>query len=349
MRTAGHKSIRRFCSGQVLLFAAVFALFGSVAGFADDGDWSGTYSIQVENDRIAQTDRHYTNGLRLSWISDKKSDGPMWVRDTLQFLYPLADIRSGRIGAAIGQNIYTPEDTNAVALVADDRPYAGWLYGAASIHAETTRKFGQWALDSLDSVELSLGIVGPQAYAEETQNNWHDLIGVSRSNGWDNQLKNEPAVALFFQRKWRPEPVSIGMFEIDAIPHAGGSLGNVFTLANLGATLRFGQQLGLDYGPPQIRPSLSGLTAVEEADGLGWYFFVGGEGRAVLRNIFLDGNSFADSHSVDKKSFVGNFQLGLSLTYSGYRLAFSHVFLSKEFDEQRRSDRYGTLTLSKRF
>ena len=139
------------------------------------------------------------------------------------------------------------------------------------------------------------------------------------------------------------------MFELDAIPHAGGSLGNVFTLANLGATLRFGQQLGLDYGPPQIRPSLSGLTAVEEADGLGWYFFVGGEGRAVLRNIFLDGNTFADSHSVDKKSFVGNFQLGLSLTYSGYRLAFSHVFLSKEFDEQRRSDRYGTLTLSKRF
>lgn len=341
--------MRPLKGSRFLPFALAGLLWGSATGLAADGDWSGTYSVQVENDRIAQTDRHYTNGLRLSWISDKRSDGPMWVRDVLQFLYPLADVRSGRIGAAIGQNIYTPEDTNAVALVADDRPYAGWLYGAASIHAETTRKFGQWSLDSLDSVELSLGIVGPQAYAEETQNNWHDLIGVSRSNGWDNQLKNEPAVALFFQRKWRPQAVSVGIFEFDTIPHAGGSIGNVFTLANLGATVRFGQQLKLDYGPPQIRPSLSGLTAVEEADGLGWYFFFGGEGRAVLRNIFLDGNTFADSHSVDKKTFVGNFQLGLSLSYSGYRLAFTHVFLSKEFDGQRRSDRYGTLTLSKRF
>src|SRR3546814_11015068 len=28
--------------------------------------------------------------------------------------------------------------------------------------------------------------------------------------------------------------------------------------------------------------------------------FAGVEGRAVLRNIFLDGNTFADSHSVDE-------------------------------------------------
>ena len=334
---------------RVLAACVSLSVCAGTAARAADNDWSGTYSFQVENDRIAQTDRHYTNGLRLSWISDKKTDGSEWVRDALQFLYPLADLRAGRIGAALGQNIYTPEDTDAVSLVRDDRPYAGWLYGSASIHAETTRNFGQWSLDSLDSVELSLGIVGPQANAEDVQNNWHDLIGVSRSNGWNNQLKNEPAIALFFQRKWRPAPVSVGMFEIDAIPHLGGSLGNVFTLATVGGTVRFGRHLGLDYGPPQIRPSLSGLTAVEDSESFGWYVFAGAEGRAVLRNIFLDGNTFADSHSFDKKTLVGNFQLGLSMTYAGYRLAFTHVFLSKEFDGQRRSDRYGTLTLSKRF
>lgn len=341
--------MKRFCRNAACAAAILCASFGAAEAQSDADRWGGTFSVQIENDRIAQTDRHYTHGTRLSWVSDKRTDGPMWVRDVLQFLYPLADIRAGRIGFALGQNIYTPEDTSRTALIQDDRPYAGWLYGAASIHAETRRKVAGWSLDTLDSVELNLGLVGPQTYAEDVQNNFHDLIGVDRADGWNNQLKNEPALALFFERKWRPQPVRFGGLEFDAIPHAGGSLGNVFTLGTLGATIRLGQQLDLDYGPPQIRPSLSGLTAVEERDTLGWYVFFGGEGRAVLRNIFLDGNTVADSHSVDKETLVGNFQFGLSLSYRGYRLAFSHVFLTKEFKGQRRSDRYGTLALSKRF
>ena len=103
------------------------AICAGTAARAADDDRSGTYSLQVENNRIAQTDRHYTNGLRLSWVSNKKTDGSEWVRDTLQFLYPLAGLRTGRISAALGQNIYTPKDTDAVSLVRDDRPYASWL------------------------------------------------------------------------------------------------------------------------------------------------------------------------------------------------------------------------------
>lgn len=245
--------------------------------------------------------------------------------------------------------MYTPEDTSTTALVEDDRPYAGWLYGSVSLHAEADDAFGIKGLKVLDSVELNLGLVGPQAYGEDVQNNWHDLIGVARSDGWNNQLNNEPAAAVFFQRKWRPEPARFGALELDAVPHFGGSVGNVFTMASLGGIVRFGQQLHLDFGPPQIRPTLSGPPTVEDHDGLGWYLFAGAEGRAVLHNIFLDGNTFADSHEVDKESFVGNFQLGLSLAWRNYRLAFTHVFLSKEFETQRRADRYGALTLSARF
>ena len=140
---------------------------------------------------------------------------------------------------------------------------------------------------------------------------------------------NEPAIALFFQRECRPAPVSVGMFVIDAIPPLVGSLGNVFTLATVGGTVRIGRHLDFDYVPPQI---LSSLAVVEDSDSFG-------------RNIFLDGNTFAESHSVDTNTLVGNFQHGLSMTYAGYRLAFTHVFLSKESDGHRLSDRYGTLTL----
>ncbi len=52
--------IRTGLSVAVLLGASLAA--GAVAA-----DPSGdTYSVQWENDRIANTDRHYTNGFRLS-------------------------------------------------------------------------------------------------------------------------------------------------------------------------------------------------------------------------------------------------------------------------------------------
>lgn len=330
---------------------AGFALagLGMSAAAAETEPSIGTFSLQLENDRIAATDRHYTHGMRLSWVSDKRMDGPDWARELLVILYPLAEVRRGRIGFALGQNIYTPEDTSTTALDFEDRPYAGWLYGAISLHAETGRQFAGHKVDLLDSVELSVGIVGPQAFGEDVQNNFHDLIGVARSAGWNNQLKNEPALALFFERKLRPPSVRVAGYEADVLPHIGGAVGNVFTLANIGATFRIGRGLKQDFGPPQIRPTLSGLPAIDKSDALNWYFFAGAEGRAILRNIFLDGNSVAESHNIAKEPFVGSLQFGLSLAYGSARLTFSHVFLSKEFTVQRRADRYGTVTLSKRF
>ena len=331
---------------------AVAMLVGGVLGAAPvawaDGN-GGTYSLQVENDRIASTDRHYTHGTRLAWVSDPKTDGPAWARMLLKPFCPLTGVCGGRIGVALGQNIYTPENTATRELIVNDRPYAGWLYGAVSLHAEAERELGGIKLKTLDSVELNLGIVGPQAYAGEAQNAMHDVIGVARANGWHNQLKNEPALAIFFEHKMRPEPVRFSGLEADAIPYAGGGVGNVYTLANAGGMVRFGQNLGLDFGPPHIRPTLSGLEAVEDKDRFGWYLFAGVEGRAVLHNIFLDGNTVASSHGVDKKTFVGDFQAGAAVVVGGVRIAFTHVIRTREFDGQRQGDRYGTLNVSARF
>lgn len=49
-----------------------------------------------------------------------------------------------------------------------------------------------------------------------------------------------------------------------------------------------------------------------------WNLFVSVEGRAVVRNIFLDGNSWVESHGVDKRPFVG--ELGYGLSYTGKML-----------------------------
>jgi len=311
---------------------------------------SGTWTVNVENDRIANTDRHYTNGVRLGWVSEAEDgDNLPEVRDTLQMLYPLADVRGGRLGLEMGHNIYTPADTEARTLQTDDRPYAGWLYVSGSLYAETGKGLGDHFTETLDKMALEVGVVGPAALGKQVQNEYHKLIGVATSKGWEHQLENEPGINLIGERKWRHKALRFYGLEADAIPHVGASLGNVYTHLNTGLTLRIGQELYVDYGPPLIRPSLSGFGAVNPAEKFSWYAFAGVDGRWVLRNIFLDGNTFADSHSVDKKPLVGDFVAGVALTYHNVRVAFTHVMRTREFDTQAEPDRFGAVSLSFRF
>ena len=73
--------------------------------------------------------------------------------------------------------------------------------------------------------------------------------------------------------------------------------------------------------PPRIRPGLSGsnffLSDTDSGRDFGWYLFGGVEGRAVAHNLFLDGNTFAKSLSVQKKTFVADFQGGRLTTDAG--------------------------------
>jgi lipid A 3-O-deacylase len=72
-------------------------------------------------------------------------------------------------------------------------------------------------------------------------------------------------------------------------------------------------------------------------------------GRLVLRDIFLDGNTFADSHDVDKEYLVGDLLFGASMTFLNAKLSYAQVFRSKEFEGQDRAHNFGSLTLSLTF
>jgi hypothetical protein len=65
-------------------FIPAFAFALLCAGEAQADPSGDTYTIQWENDRIANTDRHYTNGFRLSWVSEAKDDDPQWAKDLLE-------------------------------------------------------------------------------------------------------------------------------------------------------------------------------------------------------------------------------------------------------------------------
>ncbi|WP_338662719.1 lipid A deacylase LpxR family protein [Pararoseomonas sp. SCSIO 73927] len=304
-------------------------------------DPAGTLSLTFENDFFGGgSDRYYTNGFLLSWRSPSVGlPGPFSSMD--QELDRLLGPGQVRWGLSLGQNIYTPEETQRRVPDPRDRPYAGYLYGAATV-AHTAARTQTLA-------ELQLGVVGPSALGRFVQNNYHDLIGVARAEGWEYQLKDEFAATLLLERRWRVPLGQIGGIEAEAIPAVTAAAGNVATYAAAGALFRIGDGLDADWGPVRIRPALAGSGAYQPRQEFGWYAFVGLEGRAVARDIFLDGNTWRDSPSVDRRAFVGDIQAGVAVMWRGVRLAYTQVVRSEEFYGQRGVQSFGSVSASVRF
>ncbi len=335
----------------LLMVLSIVVVFG--ARPAEGAEGFGTFSVYFENDFIADTDQNYTNGVKLSWISpdltryaeiDKLPDWSLPCIRRLPFINEPGLQRN--IALSVGQNMYTPEDISRKELIEDDRPYAGWTYFGIAFHSKNDRR--------LDSMEIQLGIVGPESFAEETQEFVHETRDFQRPNGWDNQIKNEPGLAVVYERKWRLlQAGAAGGMGFDAITHLGGALGNVYTYANGGVETRLGWNLPRDFGTCLIRPAGDTNAPVDAQDprlsgnyGFGLNVFASVEGRAVLRDIFLDGNTFTDSHSVDKKHFVADIAAGVGLIIHRFKLSYAHVFRTKEFKKQKHGHSFGSITLS---
>ena len=315
---------------------------------------SWTFTVRFENDLFAETDQYYTNGIKLSWISpdltrfrDSKQL-PDWGKKIIRHLpYSQVEGLQRNIAFSIGQKMFTPVDIQRRDLINDDRPYGGWLYGAAAFHNKDYRH--------LDTFEIQAGIIGPLSFAEEVQDLVHELRGIDKTNGWDNQLKNEPGLALFYEHKDRlVTPKTFAGFGFDAIIHYGGVMGNVFTYANAGIEMRAGWNLPTDFGSSLIRPGgdtnapadTMDPRYLEDSHGFGLHLIAAATGRLVIRDIFLDGNTFRDSHSVDREWWVGDFILGISLILDSFKLSYLHVFRTPEFEEQKSGHNFGSISLS---
>lgn len=305
----------------------------------------GTFGVQIENDIFSGTDNHYTHGTRISYVTPE-GEVPDWVAEASAYLPGLPEGGKRRVGFVLGQNMYTPNDLRVEALQPDDRPYAGWLYGGVALLIDNGTELDAWQLEG--------GVVGPWSLAAPTQRIVHEVIQSQQPMGWSHQLRNEPGFILSYEKKWRNIPPQADGLTFDITPHVGGSIGNIMSYGAAGAAIRFGDGVPYDYGPPRIRPSLPGsaffqTSAPEGTTPFGWYVFAGIEGRYMLNNIFLDGNTFQDSHSVDKIPLVADLQAGLAIILDRWRVTYTHVLRTREFHQQDRPDRFGAVSISVNF
>jgi hypothetical protein len=240
--------------------------------------------------------------------------------------------------------MFTPSDISSHDLLPDDRPYAGWTYFSTSYHRSNGVREN---IRFMDTVEFQLGMVGPLSFAEESQKFIHHLRDLQRPNGWNHQLGNEPGLAVAFERKWLFQPAAMEPFSYSIITNAGGTLGNVYTYMNAGMELRVGWNIPRDFGVSLIRPA--GSTRLEIGDEFMLFLFAAVNGKAVGRDIFLDGNTLAHSHSMAKEHFVADGAAGLAVNYQRIMITWTQILRTREFTKQKDNHSFGAIALSYSF
>lgn len=301
-------------------------------------------SFVFENDSIFDgSDDGYTNGVLVSYFDS--SYRPSGIKKILRKYAPMIPFEDHtKVSFSIGQNMYTPEDIEISSNQKNDHPWAGFLYGTARAMTVTN--------DYIDDLELTVGIVGPASLTEQSQKIVHKAMKTRTPRGWDNQLKNEPGIILTWgRRKMNVLTTNIHPLTLTIEPNISVSVGNIYTLGEIGTTLRIMPITGLWVDTPLlIRPSMPGSSFFySKNNSFNWYVFSGLQIRGIARNIFLDGNTFTDSASIKKRPIVADVNAGFAFAISNTRLSYTAVYRTREFYKQRYSSVFSNINISYSF
>ena len=265
------------------------------------------FTFTFENDIFLGNDDGYTNGTGITFSKGpfrefNNDDLPGWLYWFVKDLY-ISTMEHKQRGVAhmFFQRMQTPEDLSETALIKNDIPYAGLLAWQGTLFA--------WDEQISDQLSLYLGTVGPNAFAEETQNFIHQIVNSDEAKGWDNQIKNEWIFKVEVQRVWRLYCSNGNDYKFDILGLAGAGIGNLESATKAGFAIRWGSHLQSSF------PTFS-LQADRQVNPLAlsvnndFYLFLGARLGVVFNDILIDGNTFKESHSVPLDHYQNQISAG---------------------------------------
>lgn len=278
--------------------------------------------FHVQNDAFSvnNRDRHLTNSITFGIQLDH-------IPELFSGILSDADIET--IIATVTQDMYTPEDIGNTELIETDRPYAGHLYLTLYFIKETE--------NTSTLLSIQAGVIGPASGAGKTQIAFHDLIDAQEPRGWDHQLNNEPTLNITLLKGIKNEVFNNAkLYSIQSISYASASFGNVSIKGTIGQAFRLG------YNVPD---DILGTNYDDPNDDISLYLETQFETSYIARDIFLDGNTFSNSHSVDKKSIVGSAQVGVTARWKNIHISYFICNKSEQFKGQKGSNNGGVLLI----
>ena len=250
-------------------------------------------SVVWANDVFFQTDRYFTNGLKLEYHSQgmEKFAVAGLLLDPMSESGPLYSL-------TLVHDIFTPKNVIGDP-VQTDRPYAGVLMtGIKAEHFSTEKRYRF-------SSEIAAGLMGEYAGGQFVQNGIHVLLPTSEPiPGWAFQIRHTMLLQYntgFEKGIFRSQWVSA-----DAL--AGARIGLPYTDFSGGGRIRIGR--APDYFSPD---HLLGKTQQHV------YFFAEGYLRTVFYDATLQGGMFNDKNPhtiVDTNPLVGEWKTGIAAQYA---------------------------------
>jgi len=298
--------------------------------------------FHTENDGDFGTDEAYTYGSSLCVL---------FYRDNIDesiLHIPFTNYKNedNYISFSYVQQIYTPEDIEKSYLIKDDRPYAGYTYLQTSLHQSYN--------NSLKSLSLQIGFIGPSTKMEDVQKFIHDLIGSPDPNGWEHQLQDEFTAQLNYSYKKYYKTEKFIDLESNFIPEVGFDLGNASTKLFTGVLYRFGWNIPKDYGTYPIDGSSYSKVPLKpntklSKDKWSFTFNISAKVNLIAQNIFLDGNTIIDSHSVDKNNLTLDAGYGISIAYERFCFDYLRKHTTYEYKGQDEMNSYGSFIFSYKY
>lgn len=309
---------------------------------------AGTLNVAWDNDIVVIKDRGYTNGMRLSWLSNSAESQPnnSGVADRLKpYMSHLPGFKQLEFtgqnawSLSLQQTIVTPEDIEKNPPDYNDLPFMG--YTSLDAH------YYRWTYKTIMGYGVSLGVVGRESGAESTQRWFHKMIGSDKPRGWDQQLGTYWQGGTYFQFGHRFLLPDAGSLEQEVMGLGQLSLHTYRSGTQLSGSWRLGKNLPRNFVPDYASLSSTiGLPGMFEDDASGWAIFASIMGEWVAHS-FLD--TKAEPYRYDQERLVLHGGVGASLHGKNWQLALA--FRASTDQESTHDDAltFGTLSATWHF
>ena len=273
-----------------------------------------TFEVGILSDNDLYTsiinDKYYTNGLGFYFTYLNKNSNSNINKSTTTF--------------RIGQMVFTPKIRNVSTTSKVDRPPAGWIFG------ELKRNYF-YQNENVFKIGVQVGIVGPAAYAQETQKILHQFLGIDEVQGWQFQIQITLALQtnLMFSKKLK---LLENAQKIDFHLQSETNLGTVLTGTTLAVSARIGLKKLLPifdsnfYGAA-LNKDKSVYKTQSEA-----YFFINSGLNYQLYDATFQGSLFNNSSpiTIDLIPFRLVGAAGFKYRKDNLNLSYSFVYQGKE-------------------
>ena len=287
------------------------------------------------NDAFAGTDKHFTNGIALSWLKD-----PMELTSMVKKVPFGNDMKNYTTGLNIYQIILTPTDKDLVTPQYDDVPYAGYLALSAYLFKYDKKRFYEYRIEA--------GVIGEEAGGEEVQNGFHKIIGKDQSKGWDTQLATQYTLNLLFKYgeiSWQKN--DFYGFDTDWFNQAGVEIGNFSTDIFGSSMFRIGknyiQNFNVHY--PYLKEEAALLQIDTKHEGFGWSGSIG-INMDILAYSYILEEAEDEGYSLHKNTLNASMYVGIDLYYNAHKFTFFYQSQSPYSKEQNSFDTFGGFSYS---